>query len=106
MAEISVKSHFRGLQGQMHIFVNFHVSNYFDQKVTSKTRKKPKNTCFVQKSKKSKKLKKSVLAVFTAKNEKNNFQPSPLSFEVFTRAGDLKKIFLSQKGSKCARRNF
>ena len=46
MAEISVKSHFHGLQGQMHIFVNFHVSNYFDQKVTSKTRKKAQKYVF------------------------------------------------------------
>ena len=59
MAEISVKSHFHGLQGQMYIFGHFHVSNYFDQKVRSKTRKNVRKYDFRQKVEILEKLKKS-----------------------------------------------
>ena len=41
-----------------------------------------------------------------AKIEKKYIQPSPLSFEVFKRAGGLKIFLPGEKGSNLARRNF
>ena len=58
MAEISAKSHFLDFWGQMHIFVKFHVSNYFLQKVTPKTKKKVGKWVFHENVEKSQKIEK------------------------------------------------
>ena len=62
MAEISAKFHFLDFWGQMHVLAKFHVSNYFLQKVTQKTKKKSENEFFMKMLKNLKKSKKSILA--------------------------------------------
>ena len=46
----------------MHVLAKFHVSNYFLQKVTPKTKKKSENEFFMKMLKNLKKSKKSILA--------------------------------------------
>ena len=48
MAEISAKSRFLHFWGQMHIFVKFHVSNYFYKKLHQKPEKKSENEFFMK----------------------------------------------------------